>query len=124
MCLTLLADFEISKNYGWQIFRMVEEGLSYLYFDKPFVPVLEGRWQTDPNDYYLETEYNGEQYSTGFHLFVYKKDALVYRDLNRDEVVRKVWFNNIVARGIQRLFTAPPSTAKVVVVRERFVEKA
>jgi len=61
---------------------------------------------------------------TGFHLFTNKKDALGYANPYNDEVVRKVRFRNIVAKGKQCLPCTFSAKANVIVVRERYVEKA
>jgi len=124
MCLDELADFKVMKNYGWAVFREWGGRLLQLYNRHLRVPVLEGKWQADPNDYPLLTDYDGKTYRTGFHLFTNKKDALRYANPYNDEVVRRVQFRNIVAKGKQCLPCTFSAKANVIVVRERYVEKA
>ncbi len=125
MCLDELADFKVTKDYGWGVFRDWGGQLLQLYNRHLRVPVLPEKWQTDPNDYPLLTEYGGKPYRTGFHLFTRKKDALCYiKPYHYDKVVRKVQFRNIVAKGRQCLPCTFSAKANVIVVRERYVEKA
>jgi len=123
MCLDELADFRVTKSYGWGVFLTKYGHLAQLCYHGrgPLVPVLEEVWQTDPNDYYLLTYYSGKLYKTGFHLFIKKKDALCYANGN---MVRKVQFRNIVAKGRQCLPPTFSAKVNVIVVRERYVEKA
>jgi len=121
MCLDELADFKVTKDYGWQVFREEDGELFQLFGCNSLVP--EEKWQTDPNDYPLLTEYDRKPYRTGFHLFTNKKNALYYANPD-DEVVRKVRFRKIVAKGRQCLPWTFSSKANVIVVRERYVEKA
>jgi len=118
MCLDELAEFKVMKNYGWGVFREKDGHLLQLYGCHLRVPVLEGKWQVDPNDYALLTDYDGR------HLFTNKKDALGYANPYNGEVVRRVQFRNIVAKGKQSLPTTFSAKANVIVVRERYVEKA
>lgn len=124
MCLDELAEFKVIKNYGWGVFRNRRGQLLQLCDRRSRVPVLQEKWQIDPNDYYLKTEYDGKPYRTGFHLFTNKKDALRYTNPYNAEVVRKVQFKNIVAKGRLCLPYTLSSKANVIVVRERYVEKA
>ena len=123
MCLDELADFKVTKDYGWGVFREEDGQLFQRFGCESLVP--EEKWQTDPNNYYLWTEYDGKVYKTGFHLFIREEDALGYvSPFCDDEVVRKVRFKKIVAKGMQQLPYTMSSKANVIVVRERFVEKA
>jgi len=123
MCLDCLADFKVMKNYGWGVCREEDGQLFQRFGCNSLVP--EETWQTDPNDYSLQTEYDGKTYRTGFHLFTRKEDALGYvSPFCDDEVIRKVRFKKVVAKGVQQLPYTLSSKANVVVVRERFVEKA
>jgi len=122
MCLDELAEFKVVKDYGWEVFQERYGQLAQLCrHNTPAVPIIEEEWQTDPNDYHLLTEYGGKVYKTGFHLFTNKGDALCYANGN---VVRKVRFKNIVAKGKQCLPCTFSAKANVIVVRERYVEKA
>jgi len=127
MCLDELADFRISKNYGWQVLRMRGERLVQLYYGgRPLEIVPEGVWQSDPNDYALETNDRGDPYQTGFHIFRRQADANFYKNwlvAGRTGVIRKVFFKNVVATGK----IAIPTNfryirADVIVARERLVE--
>jgi len=122
MCLDELAKFKVAKDYGWGVFREEDGQLFQRFGCKSLVP--EEKWQTDPNDYSLQTEYDGKPYRTGFHLFIREEDALGYvSPFRNDEVIRKVRFRRIVAKGKQYLPYTLSSKANVVVVRERYVEK-
>jgi len=122
MCLDELAYFKVTKSYGWGVFREEDGQLFQRFGCKSLVP--EEKWETDPNDYSLQTEYDGKPYRTGFHLFINKEDALGYvSPFCDDEVVRKVRFKKVVAKGVQQLPYALSAKANVIVVRERCVEK-
>jgi len=123
MCLDELAEFKVTKDYGWGVFREEDGQLFQRFGCKSLVP--EEKWQTDSNDYPLLTEYDGKSYRTGFHLFTRKRDALSYvSPFCKDDVIRKVRFRNIVAKGRQCLPYTSSAKANVIVVRERYVEKA
>jgi len=128
MCLRRLVDFEVSKNYGWQVFIKVNTGLVQLHrhhFQRHPTIVVEGAWQTDPNNYFIRPASGFGRYKTGFHIFLEFKDALDCLDVFKDETIRKVWFKDVVATGEQELiFICPTRPAKVVVARKRYVERA
>jgi len=131
MCLNYLAEFRVTKDYGWQVFGETAKGLVQLYRHRPQrrMPVVEGAWQADRSNCFIRSKSHNfiKYYKTGFHLFTNKKDALRYRSKSHNEVVRKVRFRNLVAKGTQRLpshLPYPVRDANVIVVRERYVEKA
>jgi len=130
MCLDRLAEFRVTKDYGWQVFGKSKTGLVQLYhhpFQRHPTLVTEGTWQADSNGYFLRS-YSCifvKYYKTGFHLFTNKKDALRFASASNGGVIRKVRFRNLVAKGRQRLpshRSYPSREANVIVVRERFVE--
>jgi len=62
MCLDELTEFKVTKDYGWGVFREKDGHLLQLYGCHLRVPVLEGKWQVDPNDYALLTDYDGRMH--------------------------------------------------------------
>jgi len=127
MCLDRLVTFEVTKGYGWQVFGKRETGLIQLgyHLDRPKMPVIEGAWQTDSNTYSLRPSSGIGIYNTGFHILLEFEDAIDYLIESNKEVIRKVWFKDVVATGEQELiFICPARPAKVVVARKRYVERA
>jgi len=125
MCLKRLVDFKVNKNYGWQIFKKGKTGLVQFHhhFDLVETPVIEGAWQTDPNNYFIRPASGFGKYKTGFHILLEFEDALDSILGFEEEVIRKVWFRDVVATEEENLMYASPiRSAKVVVARERFVE--
>lgn len=125
MCLRQLVEFKVTRGYGWQIFRKGRTGLLQLHChsDYPQTPVVEGMWQTDPNNYYIRPGCGFDTYKTGFHIMLEWEDILDYIAGLSEKVIRKVWFRDVVATGVDDLNIAYPiRSAKVVVARERFVE--
>jgi len=143
MCLDELADFRITKKYGYAVFIKGWSGelCQCSYHLKPdgsgpaYVPVIEEEWQTDPHDYLLYTSkgpkslrqgvfYPRLPYKAGFHLFTNKKDAEYYRTMPSIEVIRKVYFKEVVAQGKQDIgLFGIKRMANVIVVRQRYVHK-
>jgi len=147
MCLDELADFRITKKYGYAVFTKGDGGQLHQFFDhlRPdgsgpaiHVPVVEEDWQTDPNDYLLYTSERTDlnkfireisipplPYKTGFHLFTNKKDAEYYRTVSSVKVIRKVRFKEVVAKGKQNILDIYNKyrMANVIVVRQRYVCK-
>jgi len=129
MCLDRLVTFEVTKGYGWQVFRKKETGLVQLYrhhFQRHPTIVVAGAWQTDPSTYYIRPSYGFDRYKTGFHIILGFEDALGYLDhIEFDErIIRKVWFKDVVATGEEFFSRYPARSAKVVVARKRYVERA
>jgi len=126
MCLKRLIDFKVNKNYGWQIFERRRTGLVQLHrhhFQRHPTIVMEGAWQTDPNNYCIRPACGFSKYKTGFHILLEFEDALDYLIESNEEVIRKVWFKDVVATGEEDiLFIDPVRSAKVVVAKKRFAE--
>ncbi len=132
MCLDKLEKFKVHKNYGWQVFENVGGKLHQQFHHPPKVGhfpremfAITNQWQHDINTYKIYPL----GYPTGFHIFLRKKDALAFKKesnlgLIHSLVVKKVYFKNIVAKGIQRVLLLNENrtvNTKVVVARQRYI---
>ena len=128
MCLSTLENFKVHKYYGWQVFNAVYDEkdrvvLIYpLFFGVAQIPT--NVWTKDKSptriSFFDISSGLSRSYLTGHHIFLRKKDAEAYMAEGKGQVVRKVRFKKVVAKGTQ---AAGRVFAKVVVARERYVEE-
>jgi hypothetical protein len=127
MCLEYLDEkIKVNKNYGWAIFKS-RDGKLYPLYQTEDDPIKTNTWMKDEYSYLLliETAPFGEfgfyAYETGYHLFLYKEDALTFMaewTVEMGEMLnfelKKVYFRKIVTKGYQ-------FNSKMIVVKERYV---
>ena len=111
MCLARLKDFKVSKNYGWKVFFEADGKLYGEIFSTDKERKIN-RW-LDSDDYLgvegskrIMCSISYEIYSSGWHIFLRKKDAKRWAKAShklpgRDLVIRKVLFKEVVAKGEQ-----------------------
>lgn len=123
MCLDELADFEVKKNYAWQYFDPKKHPghLSELMSDKI---VRTDEWVKDGCPTTLSCSKEAKEYKTGFHQFLYKPYGKPFSSENSfiyaTDVLRKVYFKNVVAKGYLKAASNIPRY-KIIVTRERYV---
>ena len=126
MCLDKLENFEVTQDYGWQVFSKNYTG-SYIYsrFHRNDEPVPVGKWQRDKFrmlNRWIYIDKNVE-YKKGFHIFLNEDDARIYCPSNEKYCLKKVKFQRVVAKGFQVIVGGGQKRwAKVVVCHKRFVE--
>jgi hypothetical protein len=128
MCLEKQGDFKISHYIGYQIFKEKRGRLYPLIFDREYeltqkrktVPI--GVWEIDRNIYQITNE-NGIQYPAGFHILLSIEEAIKFNESQTidipspilyTEVLKKVKFSKVVAKGYQ-------DGVRVVVAKKRMV---
>lgn len=133
MCLAILRDFKISKNYGYKIFRDHQSGLTGDYNNiEDIRPVNKWLDEYDFREYKETGEYIkcGEidfdndinSYSTGWHIFLTKKAAnqWLHDSTGLCYVLKKVKFKDVVAIGYQDINGYGDYT-KVVVTKHMLI---
>jgi hypothetical protein len=119
MCLNYLDEkIKVNKNYGWQVFKR-KHGKLYSFYQESNDPVETNTWMKDNNSYWLPIGFKTivDVYKTGYHLLLYKKDALEIKrkwEATTRVELKKVYFRKIVAKGYQ-------FNSKTIVVKERYV---
>jgi len=109
MCLEELVNFKITKKYGWVV--LFADGEPAIQSD-PYA--LFDKWQKDPNEKTIWGGWPEEfPYQTGFHIWTSKHAAKRWHT-EKDEVIKKAYFRNVVAKGTQ-------DGHFVIVARERYV---
>jgi len=127
MCLDYCRDIEeinIQKenrhNVGYKIFKKDLYGkLRGLYFDAKNLPI--GVWLNE-KDYrcpsysynFLSCVCSNKSYETGFHIYITYEDADYNMLRSYNQIIRKVYFRNIVAEGIQ-------NKCNIIVTKEMFI---
>lgn len=124
MCLSFLSDKVKQKykkkKFGWKIFKIGpnKELKNYIYNNK--MKLLENRWlkeETFRQSKFRKTNFistDCESYEMGFHIFLTKKDAMLY---NIGYSIKRVKFRKPVAYGLQG------GSLKVVVAKEMLIQK-
>jgi len=135
------AIIEVKENYGYKVFLVekVKEGknnkqkimgLFYCFKNRPV-----GRWLNSENygSGYKEIGTSGlydiyGYYSSGWHIFLNKKDAYKYqRSLDSalsfkkglTSKVRKVKFKSVVAKGVQDFFPCVVAKEMIIIPKNR-----
>ena len=129
MCLSTLENFKVHKYYGWQVFKAIYDEEGRILFIYPLFygtgPIPTNVWMKDKSSIRISfldiptVEYRS--YPTGYHIFLRKQDAEAYMVKGKDQVIRKVRFKKVVAKGTQ--VAGRPVFAKLIVARERYVEE-
>lgn len=122
MCLKTLEKFKVHRYHGWQIFRIRNGKLFGLYYNINEEVRLD-EWMEDKNERVLLTDSWGgfRNYPTGYHIFLKKEDAEITARIaqtsQREVIVKKVKFTEVVAKGCQF------GGKKTTVARKRYVLK-
>ena len=122
MCLDKTEKFKVHKNYGWTIIMRDKdtEEIRPIFKHRThpgykYMPIVFNQWQRDHNDYLIGNK--GDQYQTGFHIFLRQRDAGAWK---YNDEVKKVYFREVVAKGMQHICGISDGV-KVVVARERYI---
>jgi hypothetical protein len=98
MCLLTVDKETVEVSQGYKVFRIDH------FSKKLFGVVVEyefkkRRWLRDTKVKNIKSLSAGRYYPTGFHVFLDKRDALLY--CSGDETIHRVLVKNIVASGVQ-----------------------
>lgn len=102
MCLETITETGLNKSgYGWKVF-MIRNGK--LYSDNFFTenPKRLNRWLKAKR---VEIKVSGNKYSSGFHIFTKREDALLWQrgihDDEGDSVIKQVEYRKAHTTGTQ-----------------------
>jgi len=120
MCLEKLRKFSVETNIGYKVFKLDDDGETHYGAD---YGGTHNKCKEKPSSKWLNSKDYGsakfvfttfsKQYPAGFHIFLTKKAAIAWRDIEptSTDIVREVKFRDVVSTGYQRGY-------KVVVVGE------
>ena len=113
MCLDKLKPVSTKKGYGWKVFDKWDSKLESRYFD---IRYPTNKWIKDKKSKPIQ----GDRvcYPTGFHVFVSKEKAKDWGG-----IVRKVYYKNVVATGLQNIGFWENICAQVIVAKEIWIEE-
>ena len=97
------------EGFGWKVFKIIDGVLENEYYDGR-IPIIEGCWLKS-ND-----EGGYQNYPLGFHIFRTREEARIWkRWSNRNRVVKKVMFRDVLAEGKQLHYGC---SLRVIVAKE------
>lgn len=132
MCLRKVIKYDILRrfkperenkyNIGWKVFKSYDSELHPIYkgYNNIF-PINQWINEKDfrPGYYYYKNnDYidGPNTYRTGFHIYLDKKNAIKKLESGCGEVIKKVYFKNVVAKGYEY-------KSKIVVAKEMMIPK-
>jgi hypothetical protein len=121
MCLYSLSTLlpTEQEGEGWKVFEQTQAAqLAAPFYGHNYYRTNE--WIIDQASGSIETE-DCNQYPTGFHIFIHKRDAEILAcDLASRHVVKKVKYRSAVAKGLQEERNRE-EFAPVIVATEMFI---
>ncbi len=135
MCLSYLKNFPVKKRRkkdkwytGWKCIRIVDNSFNSYYHRC----TLFNTWLTSDNINLYTSKYDlpnrdYQKYQSGFHIFLTRSEARIWKNNQKDKDIVKVRYTKIVAKGIQNIFDEDNDNLQVslrcVIAKKMYVEK-
>ena len=115
MCLDKLKDFKVKQTEGYKVFVIDKKGAIHSRFQRTHIRFKVNRWiRAKKSGEYTDLS---EPYTTGFHIFLRKEDALKWHGntiYHYATIIKKVKFKGIVAKGVE-------DSAEIIVASEMLI---
>lgn len=121
MCLERKDKITRVKDSGYKIVSIVGSKMHPVYNGKRKLYKLN-EWITDTRKRKIEAAWGGFKYAPGFHIFVFKKDALRWKGLHcfSNGAIFRVKCRQVVASGYDHYRSFPILVAKEMMLLKKF----